>query len=236
MSKSASLYRGHRFPPEIIVHCVWLYFRFCLSYRDVEEMMAVRGITLTYETVRAWCRKFGQVYANQIRHRRPQPGDKWHLDEVVLKINGQTSYLWRAVDQEGNVLDILVQKRRNQAAAKKFFRKLLKGLRYVPRVIVTDKLASYGAAKKEILKSVEHRQHKGLNNQAENSHQPTRERERRMRRFKSVGHAQRFLSAYGPIRQHFCPHRHRLSAAIYRQTLQERLTSWREITGFAAAG
>nr|WP_245395673.1 IS6 family transposase [Anthocerotibacter panamensis] len=171
-----------------------------------------------------------------MRHRRPQPGDKWHLDEVVLKINGQTSYLWRAVDQEGNVLDILVQKRRNQAAAKKFFRKLLKGLRYVPRVIVTDKLASYGAAKKEILKSVEHRQHKGLNNQAENSHQPTRERERRMRRFKSVGHAQRFLSAYGPIRQHLCPHRHRLSAAIYRQTLQERLASWREITGFAAAG
>ncbi|WP_407919996.1 IS6 family transposase [Gloeobacter violaceus] len=228
-----SRYRGHRFPPEIIAHCVWLYFRFPLSYRDVEEMMAVRGVQLTYETVRAWCRKFGQTYANQIRRRRPRPGDKWHLDEVVLKINGQTSYLWRVVDQQGNVLDILVQSRRNKAAAKKFFRKLLKGLRYVPRVLVTDKLASYGAAKKEILKSVEHRQPRGLNNRAENSHQPIRERERRMRRFKSAGHAQRFLSAYGPIRQHFCARRHRLCAEAYRQTLQQRLASWREIVGIA---
>ena len=131
MSQPNTLYRRHRFPPEIISHCVWLYFRFCLSYRDVEEMMAVRGVQLTYETVRAWCRKFAQTYANQIRRRRPQPGDKWHLDEVVLKINGKTSYLWRAVDQQGNILDILVQSRRNKAAAKKFFRKLLKGLRYV---------------------------------------------------------------------------------------------------------
>jgi putative transposase len=236
MDKPDSLYRGHRFPPEIISHCVWLYFRFCLSYRDVKEMMAVRGVTLTYETVRAWCRKFGQTYVNQIRRRRPQPGDKWHLDEVVLKMGGQTSYIWRAVDQEGNVLDILVQKRRHKAAAKKFFRKLLKGLQYMPRVIITDKLPSYGAAKKEVLKSVEHRQHKGLNNRAENSHQPTRERERRMRRFKSAGHAQRFLSAFGPIRQHFCPYRHRLSAAAYRQTLQQRFETWREITGIAAAG
>ncbi len=139
------------------------------------------------------------------------------------------------MDQQGNILDILVQSRRNKAAAKKFFRKLLKGLRYVPRVIITDKLASYGAAKKQILKSVEHRQHKGLNNRAENSHQPTRERERRMRRFKSAGHVQRFLSAYGPIRQHFSPRRHRLSAEAYRQTLQQRLAAWREIVGIAVA-
>src|SRR5437879_1523288 len=138
------------------------------------------------------------------------------------RINGKTHYLWRAVDQEGNVLDILVQSRRNKHAAKKFFRKLLKGLQYVPRVIITDKLASYAAAKREIMPSVEHRQHKGLNNRAENSHQPTRQRERAMRRFKSGGHAQRFLSAFGPISDHFRPKRHRLQAAEYRALMQDR--------------
>jgi putative transposase len=209
-------YKRHRFPAEIISHCVWLYFRFCLSYRDVEELMAERGILLTYETVRSWCRKFGQAYANQLRRRRPRPGDKWYLDEVFLTINGARHDLWRAVDQDGHVLDILVQRRRDRKAAKKFFRKLLKGLTYVPRVIITDKLASYGAAKREILPSVEHRQHRYLNNRAENSHQPTRQRERRMPRFKSPGHAQRFLSAYGLIAQHFRPRRHRLSAPAYR--------------------
>src|SRR6266516_1534625 len=192
---SAPDHKGFRFPPEIISHCVWLYFRFSLSYRDVEELMAQRGIILTYETVHQWCLKFGQTYANELRHRRPRCGDKWHLDEVVLTIRGQKHYLWRAVDQDGNVLDILVQSRRNKHAAKRFFRKLLKGLTYVPRVIITDKLASYGAAKREILPGVEHRQHNRLNNRAENSHQPTRLRERKMRRFKSAGHAQRFLSA-----------------------------------------
>jgi putative transposase len=157
-------YKRHRFPAEIISHCVWLYFRFCLSYRDVEELMAARGVILTYEAVRYWCRKFGQAYANQLRHRSPRPGDKWHLDEVFLPIRGEQHYLWRAVDQEGNILDILVQRRRDKKAAKKFFRKLLKGLTYVPRVIITDKLRSYGAAKREILPSVEHRQHRYLNN------------------------------------------------------------------------
>ena len=146
-----NLYKRHRFPAEIISHCVWLYFRFCLSYRDVEELMAERGVILTYEAVRYWCRKFGQAYANQLRRRRPRPGDKWHLDEVFLTIHGEQHYLWRAVDQEGNILDILVQRRRDKKAAKKFFRKLLKGLTYVPRVIITDKLKSYGAAKREIL-------------------------------------------------------------------------------------
>src|SRR5919202_3292794 len=214
---AASPYKRHRYPAEIIAHTVWLYFRFSVSFRDVEELMAARGIVLSYETVRRWTLKFGQQYANELKRRRPQPGDKWHLDEVFLTIQGKTAYLWRAVDQDGNVLDILVQSRRNKAAAKKFFRKLLKGCQYVPRVLITDKLASYEAAHKEVMPSVEHRQHKGLNNRAENSHQPTRQRERTMRRFKSPGHAQRFLSACGPIRAHFCPRRHRLRAEEYRR-------------------
>ncbi len=193
--------------------------------------MAARGVILSYETVRRWALKFGQQYANDLKRRRPQPGDKWHLDEVFLTIHGKTAYLWRAVDQHGTVLDILVQSRRNKAAAKKFFRKLLKGCQYVPRVIITDKLASYGAAKREILPSVEHRQHKRLNNRAENSHQPTRQRERTMRQFKSAGHAQRFLSAYGPIRDHFCPGRHRMKTAAYREECVQRFQVWNQVTG-----
>jgi len=149
--------------------------------------MAERGIALTYETIRQWCRTFGQQYANQLRRRRARTGDKWHLDEVFLTIKGKLHYLWRAVDQHGTVLDILVQSRRNKRAAKKFFRKLLKGCIYVPRVMITDKLASYGAAKREILPSIEHRQSRYLNNRAENSHQPTRKREQVMQRFKVGG-------------------------------------------------
>ncbi len=179
-------YKGFRYPREIISHAVWLYFRFSLSYRDVEELLAERGIIVTYETIRQWSRTFAQTYANHLRRRRARPGDKWFLDEVFLKINGKTHYLWRAVDQDGTVLDILVQSRRNKAAAKKFFRKLLKGCTYVPRVVITDKLASYGAAKRQILPRVEHRQSRYLNNRAENSHQPTRKRERAMQRFKSA--------------------------------------------------
>src|ERR671916_811589 len=182
---AAPSYKRHRYPAEVIAHTVWLCFRFSLSFRNVEELMATRGIILSYETVRRWTLKFGQEYANQLKRRRPQPGDKWHLDEVFLTIQGKTAYLWRAVDQHGNVLDILVQSRRNKATATKFFRKLLTGCQYVPRVIITDKLASYGAAKREILRSVEHRQHKRLHNRADNSHQPTRQRERTMRPFKS---------------------------------------------------
>ena len=228
-------YTHHRFPAEVISHGVWLYFRFCLSYRDVEELLFARGVIVSYEAIRKWCRKFGQQYANQLRRRHLRPGDKWHLDEVFLTINGQRHYLWRAVDQDGYVLDILVQRRRNKAAAKKFFRKLLKGLRYVPRVIITDKLKSYGAAKREILPGVEHRQHRYLNNRAENSHQPTRQWERRMQGFKSPGHAQRFLSAYGPIAQHFRPKRHRLSASAYHKVIAQRFQSWHQVTGMAAA-
>jgi putative transposase len=229
------LYKRHRFPAEIISHCVWLYYRFSLSYRDVEELMADRGVTLSHEAVRYWCRKFGQAYANTLRRRRPRPGDTWHLDEVFLTINGERHYLWRAVDQEGNVLDILVPRRRDKHAAKKFFRKLLKGLTDVPRVIITDKLKSYGAAKREILPGVEHRQHRYLNNRAENSHQPTRQRERTMRRFKSAGHAQRFLSAHGPILSHFRPRRHQLTAQDYRQQMAHRRHIWREITATETA-
>ena len=228
-------YKHHRFPAEIISHAIWLYFRFSLSYRDVEELMAARGIVLTYETIRQWCQKFGQHSANQLRRRRAQTGDKWHLDEVFLTIKGKRHYLWRAVDQHGNVLDILVQSRRNKRAAKKFFRKLLKGCQYVPRVLITDKLASYAAATKELLRRVEHRQHKRLNNRAENSHQPTRQRERTMRRFKSGGHAQRFLAAHDPFREHFCPRRHRLGAKQYRAVLQERFVVWNTITGVQMA-
>jgi putative transposase len=231
----ANPYKNHRFAAEIISHAVWLYFRFCLSYRDVEELLFARGVTVTYEAIRKWCRKFGQSYANGLRHRRPRPGDTWHLDEVFLTINGKRHDLWRAVDQEGNILDILVQRRRDKQAAKKFFRKLLKGLRYVPRVIITDKLKSYGAAQREMLPGVEHRQHRYLNNRAENSHQPTRQRERRLQGFKSPGHAQRFLSAYGPIAQHFRPRRHRLSASDYRQEMQRRFDTWQDLTTLPTA-
>src|SRR5262244_3689715 len=228
-------YKNHRFPIEIISHAVWLYFRFCLSFRDVQEILLERGVSVTYEAIRKWCRKFGQPYANQLRRRRPRPGDKWHMDEVFLTIKGAHHYLWRAVDQDGNVLDILVQRRRDKRAAKRFFRKLLKGLSYVPRVIITDKLKSYGAAKRELLPGVAHRQHRYLNNRAENSHQPTRQRERRMQRFKSPGHAQRFLSAQGSIAQHFRPRRHRLSASEYRQEMSKRFQIWQALTGTALA-
>src|SRR3954462_13794958 len=169
-----SRYAGHRFPPEIISHAIWLYFRFPLSLRMVEEMLAARGVRVSHETVRQWALKFGQAFANQIPRRLPRAGDKWHLDEVVITIAGQKHWLWRAVDQDGLVLDVLVQSRRDKQAAKRLLRKLLKKQMRPPRVMITDKLASYGAAKREIMPRVEHRQHKGLNNRAENSHQPTR--------------------------------------------------------------
>src|SRR6266446_416878 len=217
MLSSVSRYHRHRFPAEIISHCVWLYFRFALSFRDVEEMLAMRGVALTYETVRAWCLKFGQTYANDLRRKSPRPGDGWHIDEVFLKINGRLHYLWRAVDQDGDVLDILVQSRRDKKAAKKFFRRLLTGLQFVPRVIITDKLKSYNAARAAVMPSVEHLQQKYQNNRAENSHQPTRLRERVMRRFKSAGHAQRFLSAFGTITSHFRVGRYLHRASGYRE-------------------
>jgi len=197
----------------------------------VEELLAERGVLVTDETVRQWCLKFGQPYANALRRRRPQMGDTWHLDEVFVSINGVQQYLWRAVDQDGNVLDILVQARRDKRAAVTFLRRLRKDLADVPRVVSTDTLASYGAAMREVLPSVEHRRHKGRNNRAEHAHQPTRERERRRRRFKSPAHAQRFLAAYGPIASHFRPRRHRLTADAYRHTRAARFATWRAVTG-----
>jgi len=196
-------YRGHRFPAEIISYCVWLYYTFPLSFRDIEKMMLYRGITVTYEAIRGWCLKFSQGYANQSRKQRPKPGDGWHLDEVAIKIKGKQYYLWRAADQHGIMLNTLMHRRRNTAAAYRFFLKLLKSTGFAPRVIITDKLKSYGAAKKDILMDVDHRQHKGLNNRSENSHRPTRVKKPRMSRFKSVGQAQRFLPAFEPIRGHF---------------------------------
>ncbi|GAA2921257.1 IS6 family transposase [Streptomyces enissocaesilis] len=208
MGSASPSYKGHRYPVEVISHCVWLYFRFPLSFREVEELMLQRGVIVSYETVRRWCAKFGQAYANGLRSRRPQPGDKWHLDEVFIKVNGELKYLWRAVDAGGNVLDILVQNRRDKAAARRFFCHLMKKTRAVPRVVVTDKLRSYGAAHREVMPSALHRAHKGLNNRAGNSHQPTRQRERAMKGLRSTGAAQRFLSAFSGISPHLRPHPH----------------------------
>ncbi|MCY0924336.1 IS6 family transposase [Streptomyces sp. H27-G5] len=228
---STPSYANHRYPVEVISHCVWLYFRFPLSFREVEELMLERGVVVSYETIRRWCLKFGQAYANALRRRRPRPGDKWHLDEVFIKINGQLKYLWRAVDADGDVLDILVQNRRDKAAARRFFRRLLTRTGRVPRVIVTDKLRSYGAAHREVMPSVEHRSHKGLNNRAENSHQPTRQRERAMKGFRGPGSAQRFLSAFTGISPHFRPGRHLMTAARNRLEMTIRFTIWNQITG-----
>ncbi|MFK4362269.1 putative transposase [Rhodococcus sp. 27YEA6] len=197
--------------------------------------MLERGVVVSYETIRRWCAKFGQAYTNELRRRRPQPGDKWHLDEVFIRINGRQHYLWRAVDQHGNVLDVLVQSRRSALAAKKFLRRLLKGLEYVPRMIVTDKLGSYQVAHREPLGSVEHRQSKYVNNRAENSHQPTRQREHAMKRFTSPGHAQRFLSTFSSISPHFRPRRHLLTSAEWRVEMADRFAVWREITATDAA-
>jgi putative transposase len=214
-------YAGYRFPPEVISHAIWLYFRFPLSLWMVEEMLAARGILVSHETVRQWALKFGQAFANQIRRRLPCAGDKWHLDEVVITIAGKKHWLWRAVDQDGLVLDVLVQSRRDKQAAKRLLRKLLKKQMRPPRVMITDKLASYGAAKQELMPGVEHRRHKGLNNRAENSHQPTRRRERRMKRFKSAGQAQRFLSAHDQINNLFPLCRDRVPATDYRASAGE---------------
>jgi putative transposase len=228
-----SRYARHRFPPEVISYAVWLYFRFPLSLRMVEEMLAARGILVSHETVRQWALKFGQSFANQIRRRLPASGDKWHLDEVAISIAGKKHWLWRAVDQHGIVLDILVQSRRNAKAAKRLLRKLLKKQGIAPRVMITDKLASYSAAKREIMPGVEHRQHKGLNNRAENSHQPTRRRERIMKRFKSAGQAQRFLSIHDQVGNLFRRPANS-NAAAHRLSRAEAIKIWAEVTGLAA--
>lgn len=225
-----SHYHRHRFPAEIIAEAVWLYFRFPLSFRMVEDMLAYRGIIVTHKTIREWAEKFGRDYACKIRRRTARLGDKWHLDEVVITIKGERHFLWRAVDQDGFVLEVLVQNRRNTKAAKRFIRKLLSNQGASPRVMVTDKLGSYGAANRELgLTLCDHRQHKGLNNRAENSHQPIRRRERVMKRFKSARHLQRFASIHDPIYNlHHCP-RNQLTSFDHRQLRQAATNMWCEI-------
>ena len=223
-------YPGYRFPAEIISHAVWLYHVFSLSLRDVELILAERGITVTHESIRSWCRKFGSEFAAKLRRHRPKPGDTWHLDEVFLRVNGVLHYLWRAVDQHGVVLDILVQGRRNGSAAKRFFKRLLAGLKYKPRRLVTDGLKSYGVARRELLPEVRHRSSSYLNNRAENSHRPTRRRERQMQRFKSAEQAQRFLSAHSMIYGHFRPRRHLMTAGEYRRARTKAFCSWQQET------
>ena len=222
------LYRGYRFPAAIISHAVWLYFRFALSHRDVEELLAERGVQVSYGAIRLWCRRFGPIFAGTLRRRRSRSADKWHLDEVQLKIKGKKHWLWRAVDRDGLVLDILVQERRNQEAAERFLRRVLDGEGQAPRVVVTDKLASYPPALKRVLPHTEHRRHKGLNNRAENSHRPVRKRERVLQRFTSPEHAQRFLKPFSAVCNHFRPRRHLLPAEQYRQIRAERFQQWWE--------
>ncbi len=186
MSTPNNQYKRHRFPPEIIQHAVWLYYRFNLSHRDIEDLLAVRGIVVSYESVRLWCNKFGPRYARRLKRRHQGFGDTFLIDEVFVKINGIQHYLWRAVDQDGEVVDVLLQSRRNGKAAKRFFKRLLKTHRMEPRKIVTDKLRSYGVAHRELIPDTIHDTSQYANNRAELSHQPTRVRERGMRRFKST--------------------------------------------------
>ena len=208
MTSHAPSYRGYRFPPDIISHAVWLYHRFSLSSRDVEDLLAQRGVTVTHEAIRQWCRTFGLNYARRLRRRLGQMGDTWYLDELFVKIQGRLQYLWRAVDDDGDVIDILVQSRRNRQAAIRFFRKLLKGQGCVPRRLMTDKLRSYPTALRTVMPSVVHCTEQYANNRAEVSHQPTRQREGQMRRFNSAAHAQRFLSVQGSVLNLFRVGRH----------------------------
>ena len=227
---TAITYAGYRFPPEVISYAVWLYYRFPLSLRMVEEMLAARGIEVTYESIRQWSLKVGQQVANRIRVRCSTFGDKWHLDEVVITIKGKPHWLWRAVDQQGYVLDVLVQSRRNTKAAERLMRKLLRKHSTTPRVMVTDKLKSYAAANRKMGLRFEHRQHKGLNNRAENSHQPTRVREKVMRRFKSACQLQRFLSVHDQVANQFMRCRYNRDAKQKRELRTQAFAAWNEVT------
>ncbi|MFC7557191.1 IS6 family transposase [Pseudoroseomonas wenyumeiae] len=223
-------YPGYRFPAEVIHHAVWLYHLFSLSLRDIELILAGRGMVVSHESIRRWYLRFGADFAAKLRKHRPRPGDAWHLDEVFLKINGDLQYLWRAVDQNGIVLDILVQDRRNATASRRFFKRLLAGLKYKPRRLITDGLRSCGAAHRDLLPKVGHRTSRYLNNRAENSHRPTRRRERQMQRIKSPEQAQRFLSAHSMIYGHFRPRRHLMTADQYRRVRDKAFRIWRQET------
>jgi putative transposase len=225
----SSIYKGYRFPREIIAHCVWLYHRFTLSLREIELLMAARGVEVTYETIRAWCTRFGPEFARRLRARAPRPGERSHLDEVFVTIGGIRKYLWRAVDQHGTVLDILIQGKRDGKAATRFFRTLLTKQGAPPRVLITDKLASYRVAHRKTMSTTEHRQSKYLNSRCENSHQPTRQRERAMTGFRAAGAAQRFLASFSRISPHFRPPRHRMSATAHRTELAARFQIWDQV-------
>ncbi|WP_417427057.1 IS6 family transposase [Hoeflea sp.] len=234
MSHSPVSYKRHRFPSSVIAHAVWLYFRFPLSLRLVEEMLLERGVIVSYETIRCWAKKFGPVYARRLRRKAPNPPDVWHLDEVVVTIGGRKHWLWRAVDQDGYVLDEIVQVRRNTKAAKRLLTRLMKKQGGVPKRIVTDKLGSYGAARRQIMPAVEHRSHKGLNNRAENSHLPLRKRERVMQRFRSPGAFQRFISVFSAVRNLFVPtHLKKTAIDVHLHRLRA-LAHWKGMAGIAA--
>src|SRR5215475_1920579 len=229
MKSDRSRYTGYRFPSEIISYAVWAYHRFCLSFRDVEDLLAERGIIVSYETIRQWCQKFGPGYARKLKRREGRLGDHWYLDEVFIRINGQQQYLSRAVDQDGDVIDILVQPHRDQRAAERFFRRLLRRQGAEPLQIITDKLRSYSAAVRTVFGNVTHSVERYANNRVEASHQPTRQRERQMRRFKSVHQAQRFLSHM--VRSIFCSDSDHLTRSENYRFLRSRSFSiWRTVT------
>ena len=230
MTNESPRYHGYRFPPEIISHAVWLYHRFGLSFRDTEDLLAQRGVTVTYETIRRWCRTFGSQYARALRRRRGRMGDTWYLDELFITINGRRQYLWRAVDEDGDVIDILVQSRRNRRAAERFFRKLLKSQGREPRRLITDKLRSYSAALRTVMPSVVHCTDQYANNRAEVSHQPTRQRERQLRRFKSAAHVQRFVSVHGLVQNLFRVGRHLLRSVHHRLLRGQAFQVWNAVT------
>ena len=227
-------YKRHRFPSQIIAHAVWLYFRFPLSLRLVEEMLLERGIVVSYETIRRWGKKFGPEYARRIRRKQPSPHDVWHLDEVVVSIAGRKHWLWRAVDQDGYVLDEILQSRRSTKAAKRLLVRLMKKQGTALKRIITDKLPSYGAARREIMPGVEHRSHKGLNNRAENSHLPLRKRERMMQGFQSVGGLQRFTSVFSAVRNLFVPPRSHQSALATHLHRLQATAEWNAAAGVLA--
>ena len=223
-------YKRHRFPPEIISYAVWLYYRFNLSHRDIEDLLAERGITVSYESIRLWCIKFGPKYARRLKRKHQGYGDTFFIDEVFVKINGKQHYLWRAVDQDGEVVGVFLQARRNGTAAKRFFKRLLKSHHGEPRKIVTDKLRSYGVARREVMPEAVHITDQYANNRAEQSHEPARIRERGMRQFKSSSQAQRFLGVHAAIYNLFNLGRHLISAEHYRKIREGAFGRWTEIT------